>query len=152
MASSYLKISYYLPFFPFCVFFPSLIDRPLLSNTHFTHLCFFSLCIHFPWLPPFPLPKSFPLCVGFFLDWSCPETCVSSINSHLKNPASPCLVLKSNGLMRKRCMTSAFYLFPGSLWILSHAMHLGMTALLEDSWTVTVLIWCFQTNTYIAGV
>lgn len=87
-----------------------------------------------------------------FLVWSCSEVCVSSINSHLKSPASPCLVLKSNGLMRKRCMTSALYLFLGSLWILSHVMHLGVLALLEDSWTVTVVVWCFQTNTYIAGV
>lgn len=34
MASNYLTISYYLPFFPFCIFFPSLIDPYFLTHIY----------------------------------------------------------------------------------------------------------------------
>ena len=149
VASNYLTISYNLPFFPFCIFVPSFIGPHCLTCIYSS---LFLLFMHsFSMAASFFTSQIFSSLVDFCV-WSCSETCVNSINLHLKKAASPSLALKSNGLMGKRCMTSAFYLFLGSLWIRSHVMHLGMLALLEDSWTVTVAVWCFQTNTYIAGV
>lgn len=147
MASNYLTISYYLPFFPFCIFFLSFIDpcylTPIYSYLFLLFMHFFSMAATFS---TSQILSSF---VFFFLVWGCSETC-QCINSHLKSPASPCPVLKSNGLMRKKCMTLAFYLFLGSPWILNHVMHLAVLALLKDSWTVIIVVWCFQANTHIA--
>lgn len=51
MASNYLTISYYLPFFPFCIFFLSFIDpcylTPIYSYLFLLFMHFFSMAATF---------------------------------------------------------------------------------------------------------